>query len=133
MKAIFFQIFTILAAVFPIFPSITQAYHFSADGNTIYDLESTDSASFTSEAGGWYSSTLNGGTKVSACWGLPIMGGYNILSSTSGYFYRTYSLPNTHNTVYLSFRGYQVDSWDPGDDDHFNVYVAGTTITGWTV
>ena len=99
------------------------------NATTITDLDSSDYSGFLSQTNNWASTGVYS-TKVSSCWGYYIMGGYDVLTSPTGYFSRTFSGLDTHNTVYLSIRVFQIDSWD--SNEGFALYLDGPTIQGWT-
>jgi len=132
----YFLIFFIIFTIFPAFHS--YSWHTSTQ---LWDLESTTSTAFQTEASSWSCTKLVSSTKYSNCGGVYLLGGYNIMggAGTTGanpsygqYFYRTYSGLPPHNQINLTYTVYAIDSWDgTTSNDRYDVDIDGTAITGW--
>ena len=119
-----------------LFAFIHTSRAYTVNGNTIYDLETTTQALFIVEASSWTASPglVDGSTKVSTCWGSQILGGHYIMMYPQGYWEKTYSTPQSHNTLSFSLKIYQIDDWEPADQDSFQVQIDNAPIIqGWTL
>ena len=102
--------------------------------DVLYDLEGSGT-DFTALANLWTVSSLrNSNKRVYTCAGNDLLGGYNIMGGSRGqYLERTYTDLPAHNQIHLTFTLYALDSWDESTDDHFNVKIGDTEVTGWTL
>lgn len=60
-----------------------------------------------------------------------MLGGYNILSGTSGkYFKKTYNNIPSHNMLYYSLSFWEIDTWD--NNDYFQLQFDSVVINAWS-
>ena len=101
-----------------------------------------DASGFTSEASQWFASSLvTPGVNSYRCGSQYVLGGYNVLGSTSEspcghngcygthgqYFERHYTHIKPHNMIYFSFTFNEIDTWD--EDDTFQVVFDSVPVT----
>ena len=111
--------------------SFQQAHPF-----IIQDLISTDTAGFDQEGRTWTTTIAPkiAGIISTTCLGLPILGGYNILSGTGGAVWsKSYTNLAAHNVVQFNIWIYPIDSWDQYQDNKFLITLDSTVFTGWSV